>query len=286
MADLGGKEAIRGFVHDELVPAIVSVEPPSAINVMVWFATYLADRGTPKIVAEERAELWHRNLCERIDMELVRWTELGANRPAWFADDERTLLTWNHPYFENRTGYPKTSSRYFEALGWIRDLEKSDFLVPCAIFLSSLGADPIYITDGSGDEGVDLIGMIKAGPLRSTIIFVQAKSSGRQMSRDEVLLEYGKYMHLPYTDKYRRYRKMLPNGLGGNSFVFVVVAKHGFRPQAQEIAGRLGILLRSDIQLALCVESQYETMSAVHEMEARMRRHLGANLENNVARFL
>lgn len=285
MADAGGKEAIRGFIHDYLVPTVVSTKSPSAINVMARFAAYLSTRGTPRILAEERAEKWWPQLIEWTQQELDRWENFGTNRPACFAEDERTLLTWNHPKFEDRTGFPSTSMTYFEALCWIRRLDPKGFLIPCAVFLSSLGANPIYITDGSGDEGVDLIGMIREGPLRATTVFVQAKAGGR-ISRDAMLLEYGKYGHLPHTKKYGKYRAALPEVYTGSSFIYTVVARAGFASRAQEIAGRLGILLRSDIQLAKYIEERYSSMSAVCEMEDRMRDHLIADLTYNVARLL
>lgn len=286
MAELGGKEAIRNFVHRRLVPTIVSIESPRTINVLAQFATYLVGEGTPRIVAEERAEEWRQLLVEWIKRELVRWEEVGASPPAWFAEDGRTLLTWSHPKFQDRTGYPSTGSLYFEALRWIGMLEGRAFLIPCAVFLRSIGANPIYITDGPGDEGIDLIGMVEKGALHSTTIFVQAKSGGGPMSRDAMLLEYAKYKHLFRTSKYGQYRRALPKSPSGSSFVYAVAARAGFAPAAQEAAARLGILLRSDIQLAQYIEDRYQTISSVRDMEERMSAHLRADLTHNVARHL
>lgn len=286
MVGLSGKEAIGGYVHKRLVPTIISVQSPRAINVLAQFATYLIGEGTPRIVAEEKAEEWQQLLIDWITRELIRWEEAGASRPAWFAEDGRTLLTWSHPKFADRTGYPRTDLLYFEALDWIHTLEGRAFLIPCAVFLHSIGASPIYITDGQGDEGIDLIGMVNRGALRSTIVFVQAKSGGGPMSRDAMLLEYAKYKHLPYTKKYDQYRGALPKSVSGTSFVYAVVAKSGFLPPAREVAARLGILLRSDIELAQYVEDGYQTISSVHDMQARVRAYLRADLTRNIEPFL
>lgn len=286
MADLGGKEAIQGFIRRHLVPTVVSIDPPKAINVLAQFATYLVNEGTPQIVAEERAEEWRRLLIDRITRELVHWEKVGTSRPAWFAEDGQTLLTWSHPRFVERTGFPSANLLYFEALEWIRALNGKAFLIPCAVFLRSMGADPIYITDGPGDEGIDLIGMVNGGALHSTTVFVQAKSGGGPMSRDAMLLEYGKYKHLFRTTKYNEYRRALPENPSGRSFVYAIAARAGFLHAAQEIGARLGILLRSDIQLAQYVEDRYQTISTVHDMAERMSRHLQADLTHNVLRYL
>lgn len=286
MAALGGKEAVRRFIHEHLVPAVVSTEPPIAVNVLARFAAYLVSEGAPPIVAEERAEEWRQLLIDRVTKELIRWEEVGTSRPAWFAEDERTLLTWSHPKFSDRTGFPSMGLLYFEALQWIRVLEGKHFLIPCAVFLRSIGADPIYITDGTGDEGIDLIGMVNGGALHSTTVFVQAKSGGGQMSRDAMLLEYAKYKHLFRTNKYGEYLSALPKSPSGSSFVYAVAARAGFAPAAQDAAARLGILLRSDIQLAQYIEERYQTISSVRDMEGRMSTHLQADLTYNVVRHL
>ena len=63
-----------------------------------------------------------------------------------------------------------------------------------------LGFRKIFICDSRGDEGVDLLGLLQDGGLRSLIAVVQAKTSSEPIGRGLVLSEYGKYMMLPHTE--------------------------------------------------------------------------------------
>ena len=227
---------------------------------------------------------------ERLNTELESWIQRGIPRPASIATDQRTLITWKHPNYESLTGLPSLGSAFFEILDWLGTLNPREFLIPSAVFLSHLGANRVYITDSSGDEGIDLIGAIEDGPLKSTGLFVQAKTTSNPagVSRDAVLLEYAKYMSLPQTEKYREYIRALgiDSTIDGSTLIYVITANTRFNNPAREVAGRLGILLRSHIQLARFVQLRYETIENVRQMHTRLASRLKTDLVTNVARFL
>lgn len=121
----------------------------------------------------------------------------------------------------------------------------------CLLFIF-LGAGIIFITEGSGDGGVDCLGRIDQGPLRSLCIIIQAKTSNSRISRDLIFIEYGKYQMLPTTEKYKQYIENLnkESSSDGMAFTYLLVSNNEFIPQARKVASNLGILLRSRTQLS------------------------------------
>lgn len=289
---LGGREAVTQFIYENLLPDLLSVDSPEAFNLQTSFASYLKERADSqtKLEADEHAEKWLGNLRTILEKELESWQIRDVPQPAWIDPDQRTLITWKHPNFETFTGFPSPGIEYFAILDWLTGLNASEFLVPNAVFLAHLGADRIYFTEGRGDEGIDLIGTIDNGPLKSTCIFIQAKTKANhsRISRDTVLLEYAKYILLPRTEKFREYRRTLniDSSIDGNAIIYVITANTGFDNSAREVARQLGILLRSHIQLARFVQLKYNTIEQVREMHTRLKPHLKPDLSNNIVRFL
>ena len=286
----GGRDAVTGFIYGQLVPDLLSAKSPRVVNLRVRFSTYLRDSGHSALAAHENAERWFETLRDKLNAELYSWTRRGIPRPASIATDQRTLITWKHPDYEDLTGLPPLGSAFFEILDWLGTLSPREFLIPSAVFLAHLGANRVYITDSSGDEGIDLIGVIEDGPLKSTGLFVQAKTTSNPagISRDSVLLEYAKYMSLPQTEKYREYIRALgiDSTIDGSTLIYVIAANARFNNPAREVAARLSILLRSHIQLARYVQLRYKTMDGVREMHSRLASRLKTDLVTNIARFL
>ena len=273
------------------MPELLSAGSPQVVNLLSRFSAYLrgpADQSN--LAADENAERWLATLRDRLNDELASWTNRGVPRPASIAPDQITLITWKHPNFEALTGFKSPGLAFFEILDWLRILDSTEFLIPSAVFLAHLGANRIYVTDSTGDEGIDLIGTIEEGPLRSTGLFVQAKTTSNRspITRDAVLLEYAKYVSLPHTEKYREYMRALDidSTIDGSALIYVITANTRFNNPAREVAARLGILLRSHIQLARYVQLRYTTMEDVRRMHSRLASHLKADLVTNVARFL
>ena len=288
---VSGKEAINGFVYGHVLPVVLSVDTPKLLNVYDRFSAYLRESGYPALVADENAEKWFPQIVGQIETELASWGKRGLPKPASMTADARTLVTWQHQDYEDLTGERSLKADYFYTLDRIRNLGPREFLIPNVIFLAQLGADRIFITDSKGDEGVDLIGTIRRGPLSSTGVFVQAKSKREgenAVSRDAVLLEYAKFVSLPHTEMFRQYSRALgiDTSIDGSTLIYAITANTRFNASARSVAARLGILLRSDVQLALYVHDRYPDVRHVEEVFVRLGEHLERDLELNVARFV
>ena len=287
---IGGRVAVSRFIYGDLIPDLLSAGSPGIVNLQRRFSAYLRKSGQSALAAEENAEKWFETLRIRLEAELLSWVRRGLPRPASLGADQRTLVTWQHPDYEVLTGLPTLGSAFVEILHWLRQLDSRQFLIPSAVFLAHLGASRIYITDSSGDEGIDLVGTIETGPLKSAGLFVQAKTTSRRggVTRDSVLLEYAKYVSLPHTEKYRQYIRTLgiDSTIDGSTMIYAITANTRFNNPAREVAARLGILLRSDIQLARYVQLKYGTIESVEKMHERLEPRLRMDLVTNVARFL
>ena len=287
--NIGGKEAVRRFVHEHFMPGVMSLAMRSAINLQREFSAYLRRIGVAPLVSEEMAESWINNLIDSLERELSTWDSRGIPRPASFdGESEGLVLTWQHPNYVARTGRQCLDADYFHILKWLRDLGPRDFLAANVVLLAELGATRVHITEGAGDEGIDLIGVIQTGPFRSTGLLVQAKTSNSRISRDTVLFEYAKYASLPRSKKFHEYLSAIDIGssVDGSSLIYIISANNCFDTRAQRLAVNLGILLRSDIQLANSLKNRYGTLDSVLKMRERMRGHLGRSLQDNVARLL
>lgn len=287
--NIGGKEAVRRFLYEHFMPTVMSATVRKAINLQREFSSYLRRIDVAPLVSDEMAEAWIDNLVDSLEQELGTWDGRGIPRPASFDDEgEGVILTWRHPNYTIRTGRECLGADYFDILRWLRDLGPRDFLAVNVVLLAELGATRVHITEGSGDEGVDLIGVVKSGPFRSTGLLVQAKTSNSRISRNAVLLEYAKYASLPRSSKFREYLGAIDIGtsIDGSCLIYIITANNSFETRAQRLAAKVGVLLRSDIQLANSLKVRYGTLDGVLEMHERMRGHLGRNLEDNVARLL
>lgn len=249
------KEAVNRFVFDELITRALSQDPPQTFNLEQQFASFLIAGSFNRLRAEEEAEKQTSLIRRRLDDVLSEWRLQGVPTPIEYAENEEVLLTWKHIHYQATTGYPALSKDFIEIYEWLSELQSREFLLVCVTFLKLLNCDPIFVTDGPRDEGIDCIGKIADGPLRSVAIFVQSKTRENDLAmfgRDILYQEYGKYATLPKTDKYREYLKALrfEDIRDGSGALYLVLSNGEFKREAQDVAKHLGILLRSKRQLA------------------------------------
>lgn len=277
-------ESIRSYIHDQLMPEVISRSCPRAISLASSFRKHLESAGMPNSVADERQERWRSTLLYQLEERLSDFERLGIPRPLDFLDDEETLVTWTHPRYEELTGLHPVHSGFVDAYELVGSLDAKMFLVLVTYLLYDAGADPIYITDSPGDEGVDCLGRIASGPLRSLCIIVQAKTSKSVISMGNVLAEFGKYVGLPHSEQFRRYMSALglPNSLDGGACCYMLVANNEFHPKARAIAGRLGILLRSRSQLSQWLAGAYGAV-ALATLVRSFEERVDAGVTENVA---
>jgi len=282
--DLKAKELINEFIYCALFPEITGQECPTKLNLLKSLKSHLNSKGIDAITIEELSAKWLPDLIRRVQRRLEDWIRLGVPFPCCQSDEQEGLLvTWKHPKYEELTGYTAISERFIRTLEWIGSLSPKEFLVACAIYLRLLGATKIFITDGPRDGGIDLIARIERTPFNSVIFFVQAKTSSI-IARDTVLMEYGKYLSLPHEEIYQKYRKALEvdSAADGASYCYTVFANCEFHNSAKEISSKIGVLLRSKIQIAYFI-SQALDIDALVQFTAELKAYLKADLSLNIA---
>ena len=248
------REEIKSYLDNLLFSKILKQGCPITLNIQRSFRNHLALKENFKKSADELSEKWQQNLLERIEQDLSKdWDGLGVPRPiAPLDNDNTTLVTWSHPRYSTLTGLDPLPDEFIAIVNWLQHLGPREFLIPCSCLLSLIGAEHIYITEGTGDGGIDCIGKIENGPLRSLCLFVQAKTSKSDITREMLLTEYGKFKTLPFLGPYQQYLKKLEiqNSFDGRGILFLIVANNEFLPPARSAASTLGIILRSRKQLA------------------------------------
>ena len=288
------RTAINQFVFQQLVYCSLEREAPRSINLSQQFAAFLADNGLNRYSAEEEAENKMVLVKRRVSEVLSEWSDLGVGAPLGFSDNDDLLFTWRHPKSSEITGREFISRKFVMTYDWLSRLNSREFLLAGAMFLKALRCDPIFVTDGPNDGGIDCIGRLSDGPLRSVIVFVQVKTREdryAQIGRDLVVQEYGKYASLPKTEKYRDYLNALQfdtlrDGCGP---IYVMVSNVEFNHDGQVLGRNLGIVLRSRRQMAHILSHHFSyrrLVDARREVEISSRPDLGTNLSPVLHRFL
>ncbi len=278
--------AVRDFVYNKLIDTAVTLDPPATLNVRSQFANFLVKESFNSLVADEEAErqssLLHRQLHDACN----EWIDIGLPAPIGYADNPDVVLTRKHARYREITGYEPLSLSFIETYHWLSSLGPREFLLPCAVFLKIIGCDPILLTDGPRDEGIDCIGKIADGPMRSIVIFVQAKTTTRphSLTKNVLYVEYGKYAMLPKRPKYREYLRALnvEKSRDGSADVYFFVTNGEFRNDTQDVARQLGILLRSVRQLAHFL-SIHSTPEQLREMQSEIALPSRPDLDTNMA---
>ena len=281
--DIGTEDA-KQFVA-ELWRSLERSDCPTKLNVVRRFRDYIVSKYLiPQAIAEEEARKLQRSLLTEIERRATDWELSGVPRPVASVESEDFFVTWSHRRYQDLTGLTALPVEFAGVTEWLSTLSPRGFLVPCVIFLRTLGASRIFVTDGPNDEGVDIIARIGQGGLKSTALFCQVKTHGKHIGKDHLLLEYGKYLALPHTEKYQRYREALEvdRSVDGSSYIYVFMTNQGFAIPARQIARSLGILIRSRIQIAHSL-IQYTTVDGLREVSEAIGREPPADISKNLA---
>lgn len=283
----GAKRAVGAYIREHLAVSVGSLDAEPVVQLEVDFARFLRTRGIEENLASELSAEQYALVERKVSDFVARWFAHGLTPPLGFqVDSEKTVITWRHERYEELTGHVSIPEMHFRASGWIAEHTNRAFLLPCACYLRSLGCDPIYITDGARDEGIDLVGLVRLGPLRSMVLYVQAKSQA-WMSGDELLREFSKFSGLPQTDKHLRYLDAV--GVSrlkdGASFVYLCLVNGDFEYAAETHGRNLGALLRSPRQLADQL-SQHYSYERLDELGRSIVIPASADLTRNLAPLL
>lgn len=284
---LGGAGEVVGlFVTSFFENQTLAADVPATVNLETALTGFLCERGVHQRNATEFVEKQRSLLIRRVTEVIDRWVNLGIAAPVQLLQSGSTVISWKHDRYFELTGHRPISDAFLRIHEWVASKREREFLLPCICFLKIIGCDPIFVTDGPGDEGIDCIGRIQAGPMRSSIIFLQAKTKAHSdsVSRDEVLQEYGKYAAFPKSKKYTSYLAALKidKSADGSNFSYVIVANTDFGTGAQEMASRLGVLLRSSKQLAYFL-SQRTSIATLELLQAKKLIPRAADLDLNVS---
>lgn len=245
-------DAVPKFMYEILLPAIVSEEAGTKVNIHRAFGEFLRDEGVPASLLEEKRDRWMPNLKQRLFLLQLEWISLGIPSPFEATDRSETYVTWKHANYESITGRMPISRNFASIYQWLSEQSDRELLFVCACYLKLIGASVVFVTDKPGDGGIDVIGKAGTGPLQSSCFFVQAKSSKAVITREVVLTEFGKFLACKSTDMFSLYRDALGmrRSTDGSLMNFIFITNSEFHESARIVATDLGILLRSRRQLA------------------------------------
>jgi hypothetical protein len=270
------------FSFRHIWEGVVSSDAPATLNLRIKFSQFLQERGYLSIIAEEYAERNIGLLQENILKVLGEWEALGVPRPLEVTDRVGTAITWMHPNFEEVSGRPRLPAAFCDVWAWVRECREREFLFCCAAYLHICGCERVYVTDTTGDGGVDLIGIIEKDPLAGVVVLVQSKTSLGDVSKESLFSDYTKFLLLKHTTRWAEYRRAsgIEKACAGAGILYLFASNKEFNPGIVQAARDLPILLRSGRQIAhsLCRRADVEQWKAV-------RAHVGeptASLSKNV----
>ncbi len=240
------------FSYKKIWDSVVIAGGEERLNARAAFVDFLKSKSHPAIIAEEYAEKNINLMLEQILKVCDEWESLGIPRPLDVIDPNGSIITWKHPRFELISGRKKLPDGFCDIWNLVRSCRERDFLFWCGAYLYLLGCNRIFVTDTSGDGGIDLIGIHEAEPFRGLCFLVQAKTASSDVGKESLFGDYTKYLLLRHTAKWDDYRKALgvdktSDGLG---VVYIFASNQEFNPAIIEAARNLPIMLRSGRQLA------------------------------------
>ncbi len=276
---MGIAQIVREVAAD-LADASVDV---AVVNLQRLLRERLQQKGFPSLRATEIAEDWLERLQQELEEQLLEWDLLGIPRPLIQASSPSTFITFRHRNYQSVLGMQGISTEFPDVYDLVACLSPREFLLVPACLLQLAGCDPILITDGSGDGGVDCIGQVTAGPARSLCIFAQARTSSTDITKDSVQLEYAKFRDLQRTGQFAEYLAALGKGSSadGRSVCYTMFASAEFKEPAREYARREGLLLRSRRQAAFWL-SQSFSIDSLWQMRQKLGTTLVRDLSRNV----
>lgn len=279
---------IRSFARALIKDKILVTTPKNVINPSLEFSNYLIAEGRDRQESIEFAERNKNNLISQLRDLCSEWKELGLDMPLCVTN--HNIITWQHPSFQNYSQHPPIGADFTKILAIIRNTDAKSFLGVVAIYLSAIGCKKIFITDTSGDGGIDLIASLGRGDLHQICFFVQAKTStGNGAKKEALLTDYSKYLLIRRLKIWDRYIKAcgLDKSISGISSVFIFSTNAEFRPGIRESALGLEVMLRSGRQIANSTSKVYTSGQVQHILEQLdpYNANLDINLADKIARL-
>ena len=274
------------FSYYHIWEYVVAGNVAERMNTRAEFVDFLKSRGHVQMIAEEYAEKNIGLLLNNIQVVCEQWDALGIPRPLEVTDQSGSIITWRHPKFEGISGRRKLSENFCDVWRWVKECRDRDFLLCCAAYLHLLGCSRIYITDTSGDGGIDLIGIYEIEPLRGVCFLVQAKTALNEVAKESLFSDYTKYLLLRRNVKWNEYEKALgiDRTADGVGIVYMFASNLEFNPPIVQAARDLPIMLRSGRQIAYALSTRaplsrwMRVREHVGETSASLSRNLGGHI--------
>ena len=277
------------FVHDSLLPRVVSPDAPGAVNLLDEYRRYIQQTGMSEIEATEKADRQIHGVRRSLDRYLEDWEAQGVPRPIVAdTEQEHIFVVWPHAEFERFSGRDEGIDRNFcEIYRYLQGMDGRRFLIVCALWLKCLGFGTTFICDGRQDEGVDLLARLEKGGLRALSVVVQSKTSKGRLGRGTVVSEYCKFLALPNSGKNRTYRELLrvESSRDGAALVYLLLTNSEFDAAAQDAARKLGFLVRSNAQLSFVIGKRCSKEQVEQEVN-RLQGRIGVDLGTNFAQLI
>lgn len=256
----------------------------TVVNIEVHLREALEASGHNNLRATELAEKWLDQLMIRLEAKLEEWDQLGLPRPLIPSGSPATLLTFKHASYRLGSLEAVLPSDYSQVLNFISSLSPRQFLLVGVCLLSLAGCDPIFITEGARDEGVDCIGKISSGPTRSLCLFGQCKTSSADIKIETVRLDYDKFRTLQKRALFSTYMAALGADatLDGRDYCYYFIGGAEFRSPVREYAKEEKILLRSPRQVAFWLSKGFG-IAKLTELLSNIEGFLHRDLERNLA---
>lgn len=261
------------------------------INLELSLKNRLITEGYPIINAEELAESWVIRLQEEIHVNINDWYSIGLPSPVIIDQSVNNLLiTYNHQNYLAFVDGCGLKPEYGNFLTLIRNSSSKEFLIISACLLYIIGCDPIFITDKPGDEGVDCLGQINTGPIRSLCIFVQSKTSTSTISRDQVRGDYKKFCDLKNKALMINYLAALGKNPSsdGLSYCYLFITNNEFQKSAREYSNQDRILIRSCRQIAYFLSNCFDYSNLeklINDCASTIKCDLNFNLKPVISKY-
>lgn len=266
--------AIGTFIRLGVEAKMLFDENSPSISIRSSFERFLIDHDIGDLRAAEISEQNESAVRDRLLEACDEWRRLGLRPPYGLAlTDPGTIVTFRNKNQDELLGEDLCSADLLSRLHVIRKCNSKSFLGIAALFLRSINCSPIIVTDGKGDEGIDLVGQIQCGPFKSIVVFVQCKThENDHVDGGTIRSEYAKFKGLPFTEKYRDYLRRVAtfDNIDGRGSLFFVLTNQEFWFEARTAARKIGLVLRSGRQIAGLFEDQCvstDTLSEVTKMD-------------------
>ncbi|WP_084956876.1 restriction endonuclease [Prescottella equi] len=217
--------AIRGVVD-----SILSADAPATIRVRALFADHLAKEGFSDLSAEEAAEKNLSRLMSELQRRIDDWEDRGIPSPVYAGDNpsfyysvrsKKYLGELNAGFWDFKSMVDSASSATLDLLG--------------AAYLTSVGCDRVFVTDGKNDGGVDVIGRLKIGHGLWVIVALQCKAYSSPIGRVEFDKEVGRFKQGTGEPVWEKYQRMLSISSlkGAATRIYCMLTSTGFSPEIE-----------------------------------------------------